>query len=31
MTDDGLMLEVEAADTDDWDGVGGAQPGDAAL
>ena len=31
MTDDGLMLEVAAADTEEWDGVGSAPPGDAAL
>ena len=31
MTDDGVMLEVEAADTDDWDGVGGAPAGETAL
>ena len=31
MTDDGLMLEVEAADTEDWDGPGAAASGDTAL
>ena len=31
MTDDGLMLEVEADAADDWDGIGGAPSGDPAL
>ena len=30
MTDDGLMLEVEAADTEDWDGPGAAASGATA-
>ena len=31
MTDDGLMLEVEADAADDWDGIGSAPSGDPAL
>ena len=31
MTDEGLMLEVEAADSEDWDGPGAAASGDTAL